>query len=116
MESELANTTDFLTPSLDLRLGPSASYVRKRRTGTYFTPQGPATPGSTTTIKFGVSSSSEWLDPSSAMVSFIVNVAGANAHTFANMTPHCLFQRLMIRMSNQLVEDIDYYGRTVELV
>ena len=115
METDLLANEDFLLPNIRLGLEPQASYVRARRNATVHSSIGTASPTGVSTIKYTLSSSTEWLAPESVVISFVVNnLHGTKALQPATVGAHSLFERLQIRVGGQLVEDIDHFGAVTE--
>jgi len=68
-------------------------------------------------ITINVGSSSEWLDPSTVLLSFLITNNDANHDLFpATPDPSCLFERLQIRLGSTLVEDIQQFGKLTDLM
>lgn len=124
MESVLAaHEKDFLIEPLSLTVGNQANYVVSRRSSSIFSSVNSAAPGGVNQLKWNISSSSEWADPSTACISFVVTNTAAIATQGqpdpqmrpATVAPHCLFNRLQIRIGGSaLIEDIDDFGRLTE--
>ena len=115
METDLSANEDFLLPNIKLGLQPQASYVKSRRNATVHSSIATASPGGVSTIKWSLSSATEWLDPDSVVASFTVNNGEAKPLHPSTVGAHCLFERLQIRAGGQLIEDIDHFGRTTEI-
>lgn len=103
--------TDVLVGPLQYGLDPQGSYVTARRESTTFSNVNSASPAGVKTITINVGSSSEWLDPQSAILSFLVTNTGADALWPATPGAECLFDRLQIRLGSTLVEDIQEFGK-----
>ena len=109
--------TDVLVGPLKYGLDPQGSYVTQRRQSTTFSNVNSASPAGVKTITINVGSSSEWLDPSTALLSFLItNTDGTNALFPATVGAHCLFDRLQVRLGSTLVEDIQEFGKLTEIM
>jgi len=115
METDLSANEDFLLPNIRLGLQPQASYVKSRRNATVHSSIATASPGGVSTIKWTLSSSTEWLDPESVILSFTVQNGEAKLLKPSTVGAHCMFERLQIRAGGQLIEDIDHFARTTEI-
>ena len=114
MESLLSANEDILIPPLSLGLKPGASYIAQRRQAQIYSSVNSAAPNGVQTCKWNISSSVEWCDPASVILSFDVVNDHAGAITPATPGAHCLFDRYQCRISSAQIEDIDHYGRTCE--
>ena len=109
--------SDVLVGPLKFGLDPQGSYVTQRRQSTTFSNVNSASPAGVKTITINFGSSSEWLDPSSILLSFLItNTDGTNALWPATVGAHCLIDRLQIRLGSTLVEDIQDYGKLTEIM
>ena len=122
MEALLAShnesgTGEHLVGPLKFGLDAQGSYVASRRQSTTFSNVNLASPEGVKTITINVGSSSEWLDPSTLLLSFLIKET-ANAHSLfpATPDPSCLFSRLQIRLGSTLVEDIQEYGKLSDIM
>ena len=115
---------DLLIDSLSFKLKPAASYVVDRKSSTFesigsnaYTPV-----GEVKLIKFQLNGDDgNWLDPFSVVFQFeLVNtapVAGANDNILRPVgQPHLFFRRLRVLAGGQVVEDIQDFGRNMELL
>ena len=69
------------------------------------------------TITINVGSSSEWLDPYTVLLSFLItNTDGTNALWPATVGVHSCFDRLQVRLGSTLVEDIQEFGKLTEIM
>ena len=101
------DTGEFLVGPLRFGLDPQGSYVTQRRQATTFSNVNSASPAGVKTITINCGSSSEWLDASTVLLSFLItNTDGTNALFPATVGAYCLFDRLQIRLGSTLVEDI----------
>ena len=117
MESHAQSVDDHLIDSLSFKLRPGASYVTDRRSVTYF-PQGGNTYSSTgvKVIRLMLTGD-QWLDPSTVKVFFQLNNAdGTNDLQPLVSGAHGFFRRMRVIIGGQVVEDIDQYNRTTEML
>ena len=99
--------TDVLVGPLKYGLDPQVSYVTQRRQSTTFSNVNSASLAGVKTNTINVGSSSEWLDPSTVLLSFLITYGdGNNALWPATPSAACLFDRLQVRLSSTLIEDI----------
>jgi hypothetical protein len=109
--------TDVLVGPLKFGLDPQGSYVAARRSATIFSNVNSASPAGVKTITINCGSSSEWLDPSTVLLSFLItNTDAVHALWPATVGAHCLFERLQIRLGSTLVEDIQDFGKLTEIM
>ena len=107
----------MLVGPLKYGLDPQGSYVTQRRQSTTFSNVNSASPAGVKTITINVGSSSEWLDPSTVLLSFLItNGDGTNALWPATVGAHCLFDRLQVRLGSTLIEDIQEFGKLTEIM
>ena len=91
--------TDVLVGPLRYGLDQQGSYCTGSRASTTFSNVNSASPAGVKTITINVGSSSEWLDPSTVLLSFLItNGDGTNALWPATVGAHCLFDRLQVRL------------------
>ena len=121
MVEAIANSIeDKLIDSLQFKLKEGASYIQDRRSVSYF-PQGSniyQPQNGTKCIKLLLTDSNSWLDPSTFRVMFDLR---NNDETSTNYLrpiggPWAFFRRIKLVVGGQVVEDIDYYGRTHEMM
>ena len=99
--------SDILVGPLKFGLDPQGSYVHQRRNSTTFSNVNSASPAGVKTITINCGSSSEWLDPSTVLLSFLItNTDATNALWAATAESSCLFDRMQVRLGSTLVEDI----------
>jgi hypothetical protein len=111
METRIAAQEDFLLDNFKLQVRPGAKYVQDRRQAKVFSSVNSASPTGVNTIRWVISDDVSWLDPSSIMLSFVVNnTSGANPLKPATAGPHCLFSRVQLRLAGQSIEDLDQYN------
>ena len=116
MEALLSANEDVLIPPLSLGLKDGASYIQNRRSATIFSSVNQASPQGVQSIKFNISSSQEWCDPQSVIISFdVCNDDAAKALYPSTPGAHCLFDKYSCRIASTEVENIDHYGRTCEM-
>jgi hypothetical protein len=116
MDLVISGGEDALLKSLDFKLPPSSSYVQQRRLVSYY-PSGASTfsPNGVRVCRFNIVGDG-WLDPASLRVYFkLANNHGTDRLSLAG-GPHVLFSRLRLFIGGTLVEDLDYYGRSHELL
>ena len=108
---------DTLVGPLRYGLDPQGSYVQSRRQSTTFSNVNSASPAGVKTITINVGSSSEWLDPSTVLLSFLVtNTDATNALFPAAPEASILFERLQIRLGSSLVEDIQDFNKLTHIM
>ena len=91
--------------------------MQQRRQATTFSNVNSASPSGVKTITISVGSSSEWLDPSTVLLIFLItNTDGTNALWPAAPEASVLFDRLQIRLGSTLVEDIQDYGKLAHIM
>ena len=120
MVESIANSIeDKLIDSLQFKLKEGASYINEKRSVTFYQ-QGsnvykPKT--GTKVIKIALTDSNSWLDPSTFRVMFdLRNNASLSAQQLRPIGgPWAMFRRIKLTCS-QTAEDIDYYGRTHEMM
>jgi len=116
MESLLSANEDILIPPLSLGLKPGAAYIQNRRQASVFSSINQASPQGVQNIRFNLSSTVEWCDPASVIISFdCVNDSDTAPLHPATVGAHCLFERYQCKMAASSIEDIEHYGRTCEL-
>ena len=105
--------TDVLVGPLKYGLDPQGSYIQQRRQATTFSNVNSAEAGGgVRTITINVGSSSEWIDPSTILLSFLITNRSTTLDLFpATPNPAVLFNRLQLRMGSTLIEDIEQYGK-----
>ena len=114
--------TDVLVGPLKYGLGgdiyPQGSYIQQRRQATTFSNVNSAEAGGgVRTITINIGSSSEWIDPSTILLSFLITNRDTGLDLFpATPNPAVLFSRLQIRMGSTLIEDIEQYGKLCNIM
>ena len=122
MEAITNSAEDYLIDGLSFKLKPGASYVTDRKSSTFWSIGSNAyTPvGGVKLLKFQLVSD-DWLDPSSVVMQFEL-VNNAVVGTIGNDVlrplgqPRLFFKRLRVLAGGQVVEDIQDYGRNMELI
>jgi hypothetical protein len=109
--------SDILVGPLKFGLDPQGSYVQQRRNSTTFSNVTSASPAGVKTITINCGSSSEWLDPSTVLLSFLItNTDATNALWAATAESSCLFDRMQVRLGSTLIEDIQDYGKLAHIM
>ncbi len=109
--------SDVLVGPLKFGLDPQGSYVQQRRQSTTFSNVNSASPAGVKTITINCGSSSEWFDPSTVLLSFLItNTDGTNALWPATPSASVLFDRLQVRLGSTLVEDIQDFGKLTHIM
>ena len=124
MEAITNSAEDYLIDGLSFKLKPGASYVVDRKSSTFWSIGSNAyTPvGGVKLLKFQLKGDDgNWLDPSSVVLQFEL-VNNATVGTTGNDVlrpvgaPHLFFKRLRVLAGGQVVEDIQDFGRNMELI
>ena len=118
MESQIAAADQQLIPGLSYSLPSAAEYVVSRRMATFF-PEGgnQYSPTGVRVIRFTLADSSVWLDPSTVQLSMtMTNNSTTTGLTFKSPSPLTVFSRCRILVGGTLVEDWQYYCRTVDML
>ena len=109
--------SDVLVGPLQYGLDPQGSYIQQRRSSTTFSNVNSASPAGVKTITLNVGSSSEWLDPSTVLVSMLLtNTDGTNALFPAAPEATILIDRLQVRLGSTLIEDIQEFGKLTHIM
>ena len=121
MESIANSAEDLLINGLSFKLPPGASYVLDRKSSTFWAVGSNAyTPvGGVKLIKFQLNGDDgNWLDPSSVVFQFeLVNTDVVDDHFLRPVgQPHLFFKRVRVLAGGQVVEDIQDFGRNMELI
>ena len=124
MVEAIANSAeDYLISGLDFKINPSASYITDRKSVTFFTS------GSQTyisgqgarVIRLQINSDA-WLDPSTVRLHYnLTNTSSTVANISAPFLrpiggPWSMFSRVRVMYQGALVEDINAYNRTHEMM
>jgi hypothetical protein len=114
MDLVISGGEDTLLESLNFSLPPSTSYVQQRRLVSYY-PSGASTfsPSGVRVVRYNLNG--DWLDPASMRIYGKIYNSGAGVLQLAS-GPHCLFSRIRLFIGGTLCEDLDYYGRSHELL
>ena len=106
---------DYLIEGLSFKMPPGGSYVISRKNCTFY-PAGSAfysASNGTKLIRTNLSSSTEWLDPSSSRLSYRINngdgAAGNILRTLGG--PYSFFSRVRLLAGGVMIEDIMDYNR-----
>ena len=109
--------SETLINSLKYGLDPQGNYIQVRRASTTFSNVNSASPQSVKQITINCGSSSEWLDPQSVLLSFLItNGDNANELWPATTGCHCLFDRLTLKMGSTVVEDIQDFNKITQML
>ena len=109
--------SDVLVGPLKFGLDPQGSYVSMRRSSSTFSNVNSASPSGVKTLTINCGSASEWMDPSTVLLSFLITETGG-AHALFPAAPEAsvLFDRLQIRLGSTLVEDIQDYNKLAHIM
>jgi hypothetical protein len=118
MEFHVQSVEDSMIDSLNFKLGNSSNYVIDRKSVAWYPTGGSEyNPRATRVLKFNITSSNAWLDPSTVMVQFkLTNTEAANALRFLNPLAANFFRRLRIIVGGVTVEDMSYYNRWYNMI
>ena len=125
MEAITNSSEDLLINSLSFKLPSGASYVQDRKSSTFWSVGSNAytAVGGVKLIKFQLNGSdSDWLDPQSVVFQFeLVNTAPTPGTIGDSVLrplgqPHLFFKRLRVLAGGSVVEDIQDFGRNMELI
>ena len=117
LESTMNSVEDKLIDGLSYQLEPGAKYITNKRSVKFY-PQGSniyKSRGGTKMIKIMLNGD-EFLDPNSVRVSFDLKNDNATLGLLNVGGPWCFFRRLTIKCGGTTIEDVDYYGRTHEMI
>ena len=116
VEAHAQSVEDYLIEGLSYKLSPGASYVTKRRSVSFY-PSGSDTysPSSGVKVIRINLNGTDWCDPGTLRINFDITNQGSNGINFVS-GPHCFFQRLRILAGSSVVEDINSYNRTHEML
>ena len=119
MVESIANSVDDrLIDGLSFKLAPGASYITDRRSVT-FHPQGSNVymPQSGTRLIRLLLTGDSWLDPSTFRIMFDLKNNGTGVQELRPLGgPWAFFRRMRILCGGQVIEDIDNYNRTHEMM
>lgn len=119
MVEAIANSVeDKLIDGLSFKLPATASYVTERKSVTYHPVGGNvySSNAGQRVIRFQVTGDS-WMDPSTFRVMFDLKNDGAGAQELRPLGgPWSFFSRMRILCGGQIIEDIDNYNRTHEMM
>ena len=119
MEDQLyQGSTETLIHGLAYSGKATAAYVKDRTSATYFPTGGNAySPSGVRLLRFElVTNADDFLDPASLRLGFtLVNNDADSPLRLLSNDPLVVFQRLRVLARGQLIEDINYLHRTVEM-
>ena len=119
VESYANGIDDKLIDSLQFKLKEGASYINERKSVTFY-PQGSniyKCKTGTRVVKILLSDSNSWLDPTTLRIMFDLRNNGTTGQYLRAVGgPWSFFRRAKLVIGGQTVEDIDYYGRTHEMM
>ena len=120
MEAITNGADDYLIDSLSFKLPNSASYVQERKSSTFWATGSNIykSDSGVKVIRFQLNGDdNNWLDPGSVVVQFELKNESSDANKKLRPVggPHLFFKRLRVLAGSQVCEDIQDYGRTVEL-
>ena len=121
MEYQLTGgAQDHLLDSLDFTLGKTANYVQSRRS-TSFYPSGAGTFSSdgVRVLRINLTGLGDaWLDPTTLRLQFQVRNTNAATNRILEPVsgPHCFFERVRILAQGTVIEDVQYYNRTHQML
>jgi hypothetical protein len=106
---------DYLIEGLSFKMPPGGSYVISRKNCTFY-PSGSSlysASSGTKLIRINLSSSTEWLDPSSVRLSYRINNGdGVVGHLLRTLGgPYAFFSRVRLLAGGVMIEDIMDYNR-----
>ena len=103
---------EFLIGNLRYGLDPQGSYISARRASTSFATTNICSPKTVKQLQVNLASASEWLDPSSVLLSFLIRETGGVHSLFpASPNPAILFNRFQLRLGSTLIEDVQDWGK-----
>ena len=117
LESTMNSVEDKLIDGLSYQLEAGAKYITNKRSVKFY-PQGSniyKSRGGTKMIKIMLNGD-EFLDPASVRVSFDLKNEDALLRLINVGGPWTFFRRMTIKCGGTTIEDIDYYGRTHEMI
>ena len=118
METYMNSVDDVLIDGLTYNLKLGASYVKQRRSVTYY-PQGSNiySPNAGAKLIKIVIAGDEYLDPSTFRIFFdLVNNENDGTKKIRALSgPHIFFRRMRILCQSTLLEDVDSYNRVHEM-
>ena len=119
MEYQLAAAEEDLIQSLDFKIGQTAKHVQNRRSVSFY-PSGAGTFSNrgVRVIRVTLTSENGWIDPSTLRLQFAIrNLDGTANHVVQPVSgPHCFFERVRCFMGGALIEDVQNYAKTHELM
>ena len=122
MEYQISGgTQDHLLESLDFTLSKTANYVTSRRMVSYYT-SGAGTfssPSGVRVIRINLTGLGDcWLDPTTVRLQFTIhNVDTRDKYVLESFSgPHCFFDRVRLLAQGTVIEDVQQYHRTHEML
>ena len=119
MEAVSNGIEDKLVDALSFKLTPGASYVTDRRSVT-FHPQGSNIYESSNGVRLIriALNGDNWLDPSTFKIAFDLANTDSNSTKYLRPLggPHAFFRRCRVLVGGQVVEDIDNFNRTSQMM
>ena len=120
MEAHAQSVEDNLIDSLSFKLRAGASYVTDRRSVTYFPLGGNQhTSNGVRVMKSGLNGD-QWLDPSTVKLFYTIqnttNKTEKSELVPLVVGPWVFFRRMRVICGGQIIEDIDNYNRTHEMI
>ena len=103
--------------ALSLQSQPRAPYVVSRNQVTSYCPQTVITHNGTNVLQFQLSSSDQWCDPKSMIISFDIENTGLTDLEFLSTDMQVLFSRLQVMCGSVVVEDhTQHFNRLTTLL
>ena len=119
MEFQIAGgTSDKLLSSLDFTLSNTANYVQSRRSVSWCpTGAGTFAPNGVRVLRFNMTGEG-WCDLSTLRIQFAIRNTSADANEIVEPVsgPHCFIDRIRVLANSTVIEDIQYYARTHEML
>ena len=115
METYSGMVEDEMISSLSFKVDPTANYVTDRKSVTYQA-QGSQdyTAGGGTVVKFTVTGTGQYLDPSTVRFVYTLRNTGTQ-RLYPISGPWSFFRRCRIYSGTAVIEDIDYANRVHEM-
>ncbi len=118
LETHIASATDRLIDGLHFGGRNTASYVVSRQ-ATTFSPSSAAawSPSGVRLVRFNLADHSGWLDGTSVRLCMqLTNLSSSATLDPIAVSPACMFRRVRIIGASAVLEDIDVYNRTFQLM
>lgn len=119
MEYQLAAAEEATIQALDFRIGQTSKHVQNRRSVAFYpTGAGVFSNRGVRVIRVSLTSENGWVDPSTLRLQFSVrNLATEEKAVVQPLGgPHVFFDRCRVFLGGALVEDVQSYARTAELM